>query len=165
MIYSDSQKFPDEVLAVLRVLDSKGFDYQVCAFDAPAHHARQAAALLNCPIGSIVKSLVFKVKSQNTYILVLVSGQNRADRKKLSKIVGEQIVNAQPDEVLTEIGYPVGAVPPFAVDFDFHPIIDQDLMSYKNLWASAGSGYILVKFESAILEDITGGWICDIKEN
>ena len=164
MINSGSKKFPDEVLAVLSVLDAKEFNYQVRAFEAPAHHAREAAALLDCPIGAIIKSLMFKTRGHDKYILVLVSGQNRADRKKLSKIIGEQVVKAQPDEVLIETGYPVGAVPPFAVDYNFQVIIDKELMSFQNLWASAGSGHILVSFESSNLKDLTGGWIFDIKE-
>lgn len=165
MIYKNTQKFPEEVRKVLEVLNSQDIDHQLRIFDAPAHHASEAAELLNCPLGAVVKSLIFSSKDQENIVLVLVSGQNRADRRKLSEIIGHQVYPAKPDKVLSETGYPVGAVPPFGEGIDLPVIIDQDLMTFQNLWASAGSAHILVNFESSILRQITGGSVSDIKEN
>lgn len=164
MIFKNTQKFPEEVSKVLEVLNSQDMDHQVRVFDTPAHHAREAAELLNCPLGAVVKSLVFASKDQEKFVLVLVSGQNRADNQKLSKITGFGVLPAKPERVLALTGYPVGAVPPFGADLELPVIIDQDLMTYQNLWASAGSPHILVNFESVILKKITGGQIGDIKE-
>jgi prolyl-tRNA editing enzyme YbaK/EbsC (Cys-tRNA(Pro) deacylase) len=152
VIFKNTQKFPEEVSKVLEVLNSQDMDHQVRVFDAPAHHAREAAELLNCPLGAVVKSLVFASKDQEKFVLVLVSGQNRADNQKLSKITGFGVLTAKPERVLALTGYPVGAVPPFGADLELPVIIDQDLMTYQNLWASAGSSHILVNFESVILK-------------
>lgn len=164
MIDIGTRKFPEEVLAVFKVLDTNDCDYKVRVFEAPAHHAREAAALVGSSLGAIVKSLVFTNEGHDKYFLILVSGQNRADRNKLSKIIKEQVVQAKPDEVLSETGYPVGAVPPFGLNPDFPVFVDEDLMAFERLWASAGSANTLVNFESVILEDIYDGRICDIKE-
>ena len=158
------REFPEKVLTVLEVLETRGFEYQVRSFEAPAHHAREAADLLDCPIGAIVKSLVFRIKDQEKYVLVLVSGQNRADRNKLSKFVGGKVVPAKPGKVLSITGYPVGAVPPFGLKADLPVIIDEDLMAFEALWASGGSAFTLVNFESGIIEKVTGGRIYDIKK-
>jgi prolyl-tRNA editing enzyme YbaK/EbsC (Cys-tRNA(Pro) deacylase) len=160
----DTRRFPEAVLRVLKVLDSFDCDYQVRSFNEPAHHAREAAELLNSPLGAIVKSLVFKLEGQEKYILVLVSGQNRVARKKITKTIGEQIVKAKPGEVLSITGYYVGAVPPFWFNNDLPVIIDEDLLMFHELWSSAGSAHILLNFKSSILKRIPGGQICDIKE-
>lgn len=159
-----NDEFTDGVLRVLEILDSYNCEYQLRTFDEPAHHAKEAADLLGCSIGAVVKSLIFASMDQENFVLVLVSGQNRADKKKLVEIIGQQISPARPDKVHAFTGYPVGAVPPFGKNFDFPVIIDQDLMAYPSLWASAGSPHILVNFKSGILQEITGGQICDIKE-
>jgi len=163
MIDIGTRKFPEEVLAVFKVLDTNDCDYKVRVFEAPAHHAREAAALVGSSLGAIVKSLVFTNEGHDKYFLILVSGQNRVDKRKLSKIVGEKVFPANPDKVLLVTGYPVGAVPPFGLNPDFPVIVDEELMSIERLWASAGSAYTLVNFESVILEDIYDGWICNIK--
>ena len=75
------QEFPERVKKVLGFLDSNECDYRVRVVETPAHHARQAAELLNCPLGAIVKSLVFKVRGGHKFFLVLVSGPNRASQK------------------------------------------------------------------------------------
>ena len=163
-MHADDFQFPDGVLIVLEVLDSHDCEYQLRTVEKPAHHAKEAADLLGCPLGAVVKSLIFTSKYQDNFVLVLVSGQNRADKKKLEEIIGQQISPAKPDKVLAFTGYSIGAVPPFGKDFDFPVIIDQDLMAHSSLWASAGSPHILVNFESSILKEITGGKIFDIKE-
>lgn len=158
------QEFPGSVLRVLEFLDKYGFEYNVRSFETPAHHAGDAAELLRCPIGAVVKSLVFVSRDQNNFVLVLVSGQNRADSRKLTKLIGHEVLPAKPKDVFSITGYPVGAVPPFGVVSKLPVIIDQDLMKFQYLWSSAGSAHYLVNFESTVLKKITGGKICDIKE-
>jgi prolyl-tRNA editing enzyme YbaK/EbsC (Cys-tRNA(Pro) deacylase) len=112
----------------------------------------------------VVKSLVFASKDQEKFVLVLVSGQNRADNQKLSKITGFGVLPAKPERVLALTGYPVGAVPPFGFGTDFPAIIDEDLLDFQDIWASAGSENFLVKFQSSLLAKITGGKVSKIKE-
>ncbi len=161
----DSRQIPEKVLRVLEVLESLACDYKLRTFETPAHHAKQAAELLECHLGAVVKSLVFEVNAHESFLLVLVSGQNRVDGGKLSKIVGDKVFPAKPDRVLLTTGYPVGAVPPFGLTRRLPVIIDNDLLEFEYLWASAGSKNTLVKFKSSILSDITGGRVCDIKED
>ena len=164
MISLDNKEYPEKVINVLKVLDSYDCDYQVRTFEEPAHHAKQAAALLNCPLGAVVKSLVFGIEGQEKYLLILVSGQNKVYRRKLAKIIGKQVYPAKPEKVLSVTGYPVGAVPPFGLRADLPVIIDEDLMNFQNLWASAGSVNALVKFQSSIMDQITNGKVYDIKK-
>jgi len=164
VISSNFGDFPDNVNIVLGVCNKFGFSYGIRAFNQGAHHAEQAARLLRCSLGAVVKSLVFETKSQAAFILVLVSGQNRVDSEALSEIIGSKVYPAKPEKVLTLTGYPVGAVPPFGIDGDPLVIIDADLLSYQDVWAAAGSVKHPMGFKSKWLPRLTQGDVYDIKD-
>jgi prolyl-tRNA editing enzyme YbaK/EbsC (Cys-tRNA(Pro) deacylase) len=75
--------------------------------------AEAAAAAVDAPLGSIVKSLIFL--ADGLPLLVLVAGDRRADIKQLRAQLGlskRQLRIAQPEEVLSHTGFEVGGVPP-----------------------------------------------------
>ena len=160
----DADHYPPNVLAVVKVLVENEIPYELRAFDAPARQASQAAGLVDCPLGAIVKSLVFEKTATGELMLVLVSGQNRADEHKLSTLVGEPVQPAKPEKVLAETGFVVGAVPPCGLDGIVETIIDADLMPYQNIWASAGAINTLMRIQPVDLYKLTGGRIEDIKQ-
>lgn len=119
--------------------------------------------MLGCPLGAIVKSLVFQRKASGELLLVLVSGKNRANTQILHQVVGEEVQPAKPQTVLAMTGYPVGAVPPIGLKGVAPVIMDAELMLYEHIWASAGSCNILVKINSKNLLKITDGLIETLK--
>lgn len=153
---------PEGVESVLTVLEENECPYQLRNFEQPAHHASQAAALLGCELGAVIKSLVFSSLDQDDLVLVLVSGKNRVDIQVLSKVLGRQVKPAQPRVVARQTGYPVGAVPPFGFENNFPVVIDEDLIRYPYLWASAGARNALVGLESKALLQLTQGRVCVI---
>lgn len=164
MISLENGKYPKGVHKIFDILDAYRCDYEVYTFEKPAHHARQAAKLVDCPLGAVVKSIVFKTYDDNNFFLVLISGNNRADSEKLRQIIGSKVHPANPRDVKVSTGYPVGSVPPFGFDADIDVIIDADLMANESLWASAGSENVLIRFSPTTLLDITGVNVCDIKQ-
>jgi Cys-tRNA(Pro) deacylase len=157
-------KFPREVQLILSLLEEKKIKYQLRIFKEPAHHASEAADLLGCPLGAVVKSLVFQKDSTGEVFIVLVSGGNRVDIKKLSAYVGEGAHPASPQEVKQQTGYPVGAVPPFGISGALPVFIDEDLQGYDLVWGSAGTVNILLGIAPGDLQYISGGQIVIIKE-
>ncbi len=157
-------KFPREVQPILSLLEEKGIKYQLRIFKEPAHHASEAADLLGCPLGAVVKSLVFQKNSTGEAFLVLVSGENRVDLEKLSAYVGEGVHPASPQDVKQQTGYPVGAVPPFGLAGAFPVYIDEDLHGYDLVWSSAGAVNILLGIAPGDLKELSGGQIENIKE-
>lgn len=155
---------PEKVKDVLGVLIGFGYRYDLRFFDQGAYHAHQAAKLLKCPLGAVVKSLVFIIEGKSEFVLVLASGQNRVDIKSVSNIIGGKVFPAKPESVLAMTGFPVGAVPPFGIEGDSTIIIDSDLFSFQDVWAAAGSANYLMGFESMWLPQLTQGNVCDIKE-
>jgi hypothetical protein len=115
MKISDSADYSKGVHAVLNTLDLNQVPFQIREFDVPAHHASQAADLLDCPLGAVVKSLVFQRIETESMVLVLVSGKNRVNIQALTDIVGQPVRPANPEDVLNFTGYPVGSVPPIGL--------------------------------------------------
>jgi Cys-tRNA(Pro) deacylase len=164
MDLSNEIHIPQGVNQVLSLLEQNQTAYQIRLFKEPAHHASEAADLLGCPLGAIVKSLVFQKDSTREILLVLVSGKNRVDLDKLGDLVVERIHPASPQEVKKKTGYPVGAVPPFSMLGDFSVFIDEDLMDQNLVWSSAGAVNILLGMSPVDLKNLSGGSVEMIKE-
>ena len=147
---------------LLTILEEEFIPYQLRKFDKPAHHASQAAGLLDCPLGAVVKSLVLTCSEGGQFLIALVSGKNMVDLDRLSKIVDVQIILANPKEVFQLTGFEVGAVPPFGVEGDHRTFIDEDLLAYEYVWAAAGSQQALIRMTPADLRRITQGLVVRI---
>ena len=158
MIFDDYKNFPLKVQENLAQLEEMGFQYQIKVFKDPAHRASQAAELLACELGAVVKSLVFLINAKDL-LLVLVSGENRVDITQLKHIVGQEITQATPADVKKLTGYTVGSVPPFGIPGDFRVIIDRDLTNHSFVWAAAGSAHVLIRITPKDLQTLSGGMV------
>ena len=141
--------------SVLKVLIENRVPYELRTFESPARQASQAAELLGCPMGAIVKSLVFQRQASGELLMVLVSGKNRADIQKMNQLIATEVRPAKPKTVLAFTGYPVGAVPPFGIKGHFPVIMDGDLLDYEHVWASAGAENMLMELNSSDLQRLT----------
>src|SRR5712691_2364221 len=93
-------------------LRAGGFDCRVIEFAESTRTAQEDAQRAGCALGQIVKSLIFKGQQSGKPILVLTSGSNRVDEKRISAYAGEAIGRADPDFVRTVTGFAIGGVPP-----------------------------------------------------
>lgn len=141
--------------SVLQVLSENAVSYELRIFEGPAHRASQAADLLGCPLGAIVKSLVFEKQASGDLLMVLVSGKNRADSQILHQVLGEEVQPAKTKTILDLTGYPVGAVPPIGLKGAYPVIMDVDLMNYAYVWASAGTENMLMCLDPNALQRLT----------
>jgi len=157
--------FPDSVRAVIKFLDQAGISFQVRTFEEPAQRAAQAARLLGCPLGAVVKSLIFQGKQTGELLLVLVSGANRADAQCLSTFFGQETNPAHPRVVEFSTGYPVGAVPPVGFSKQPQTLMDQDLMDYPVVWASAGAVHTMIGMAPENLVQVSQAQIMAIRED
>jgi Cys-tRNA(Pro) deacylase len=163
MNIADEREVPDGVKRVISIVHQSNVSYQLHSFEKPAHHASEAADLLQCPLGAVVKSLVFRGDATGEMVLVLVSGENRADTGLVNSLVGQPVRPAAPEDVFTETGFPVGAVPPFGLNGKYRTIIDADLMTYDRVWGSAGSAKILLGITPQDLQKLSKGSVECIK--
>ena len=124
------------VQAALRAL---GLDAEVRELDASTRTAPEAARAVGCPLGAIVKSLVFRGARSGEPILVLVSGDNRADEARLEAALGEPAARADADWVREVTGYAIGGIPPVGHPRPLRTLVDRDLSRFGVVWAAAGT--------------------------
>jgi len=79
------------------LLTSEGFGCKVIEAAESTRTAQEAADRAGCLLGQIIKSLIFKGKTSHKPILVLTSGANRVDEKRISEYAGESIIRADAD--------------------------------------------------------------------
>ncbi len=138
-------------------LISHGLTCQVLELPSTTRTAQEAAQTISCQVGQIVKSLVFMGKQTQKPILVVASGSNRVNEKKLSKLVSEPIKRANADFVREKTGFAIGGVPPVGHSEPLETFIDEDLLKYQTLWAAAGTPNAVFKLTPNDLKIITKG--------
>ena len=143
----------------------KDFDQslEVIILENSARTAQDAATALNCKVGAIVKSLLFK--AENTFVLCLVAGDKRCSLNKLKKIKDKKDISmASPEEVKTQTGYTIGGVSPVGHLEKIEIIIDNSLERFNELFAAAGHPNCVFKINFNDIQEITNGKIEDIIE-
>lgn len=144
-------------------LRARGFCNQVVEFAASTRTSAEAAAAVGCTVEQIAKSLVFVGKNSGEALLVIASGGNRVDEKKVQALVGEKIARADADFVRTQTGFVIGGVPPLGHERPLRTLIDADLLAYTEIWAAAGHPNAVFRLTPDELVQMTGGVVADVK--
>jgi prolyl-tRNA editing enzyme YbaK/EbsC (Cys-tRNA(Pro) deacylase) len=147
--------------SAVRVQQMLGPRYQVVEFDASTATAAEAAAAVGAGVGQIAKSLVFRRKTGRP-VLVVASGANRVDERKVGAILGEKIERADADFVRENTGFAIGGVPPVGHVVTPAVLLDQDLQAFEVIWAAAGTPNAVFRLRPADLTALTGGRFVDI---
>ncbi len=143
----------------------KEFDetLSVTELENTARTAVDAAKSLNCEVGAIVKSLLFK--NGDNYFLCLVSGDKRCSLNKLKKFFNSKDLSmASPNDVKEQTGYTIGGVSPVGHTNSLQILVDSSLNRFKDLFAAAGHPNCIFKINFDDLIKITNGSIEDIIE-
>lgn len=151
------------VAKVQQALHDLGIAAEVVTFSESTRSAQDAADTIGCSVAQIVKSLIFRGKTSQRPILVLASGVNRVDEKKIAALVGEPIERADADFVRSATGYAIGGVPPLAHAQALTAFIDEDLLQYAELWAAAGSPNSVFKLSPDDLSRLSDGRMAVVK--
>ena len=143
----------------------KDFDQslKVIVLDKSARTAQDAATALDCNVGAIVKSLLFK--TNDSFILCLVAGDKRASLSKIKKIINKKDVSmANPEDVKSQTGYTIGGVSPIGHLKQIEIIIDNSLERFNELFAAAGHPNCVFKINFTNIQKITNGKVENITE-
>jgi len=147
---------------VQQVLEKSGFSLQVVELPNSTRTAVEAAQAVGCQVGQIVKSLVFKSKRTERPILVIASGVNRVNEKRIEELIGEPLGKADADFVRQQTGFAIGGVPPVGHAQPLETFIDQDLLQYSQVWAAAGTPHAVFELNPTDLPVLTGGRVISI---
>lgn len=153
---SSAQKVQDAI-------KNLGYDYEVIEFEDSTRTALEAAERVGCEVGQIVKSLVFQGKNSGEPILILTSGANRVDVKRIKAHAAEKIRRADPAFVHERSGYAIGGIPPLGHLNPLKTYIDEDLLQYEKIWAAAGTPNAVFEMEADELPKMTGGQVIAVK--
>lgn len=144
-------------------LSERGMSLQVVELPASTRTANEAAQAIGCSVGQIVKSLVFKAKRSGRPVLVIASGVNRVDERKIEALIGEPLGKADADFVRQQTGFVIGGVPPVGHSQPLLTYVDADLLTYSEIWAAAGTPHAVFRLTPQELQALTGGEVVYLK--
>jgi len=148
---------------IQNLLNELGYEYMVVEHAESTRTAQEAADRAGCELGQIVKSLIFRGKTSGKPILVLTSGPNRVNEKRISEYAGESIGKADADFVRVVTGFAIGGVPPLGHAEKMDTYLDEDFLQYVSIWAAAGTPNAIFQLKTEDLQKMTGGKIVSIK--
>ena len=143
----------------------KDFDesQNIIALEPSARTALEAASSLDCEVGAIVKSLLFK--TENSYTLCLVAGDKRASLNRIKKALKIKDASmASAEDVKNITGYTIGGVSPIGHLKKIEILIDKSLSRFNLLFAAAGHPNCVFKIDFTNLKKITNGVTEEITE-
>jgi prolyl-tRNA editing enzyme YbaK/EbsC (Cys-tRNA(Pro) deacylase) len=144
-------------------LDALGLRRSVIELPVEARTSQQAADAVGVGVGQIAKSLVFMV--DGAPIMVIASGVNRVDERKLATLAGGKVRRADADTVKKATGYTIGGVPPFGHDTALRLWIDEDLLGHDLIYAAGGVPECIFPLTPEELLRATGGTVADVRES
>ena len=157
-------KLKDSAQRVQAALDASGIALQVREFPASTKTSQEAAVAVGCDVAQIAKSMIFRAAASDRSVLVLASGANRVDEKKVAALLGEKIERATPDFVRAKTGFAIGGVPPVGHVEPPVVLIDEDLLRLAELWAAAGTPNAVFRLTPAELQQLTGGQVAAVRQ-
>lgn len=151
---------PQKVQEALKAL---GLANQVVELQSTTRTSADAAQAVGCRVEQIAKSIVFRAKQTDKPILVIASGPNRVNEKRIEELISEPLGKADADYVRKHTGFVIGGVPPIGHLEKLEIFIDEDLLKYEEIWAAAGSPNAVFKLTPSALVQMTGGRVISIK--
>jgi len=146
----------ESVQRVVKVLNNFDASLKVEVLNSSARTAKDAATSLNCEVGAIVKSLL--LRTDDNFILCLVSGDKRCSLNKVKKILNKKDVSmAEAEQVKSQTGFSIGGVSPVAHLNRIKILIDSSLSRYENVYAAAGHPNSIFKIGYKQLIELTKG--------
>ena len=148
---------------VQTILQEYKLELKVIEFRELTRTSQEAARTIGCEVGQIAKTLIFKGKTTGKPICIIASGKNRVDEKKIVQHLGEEIEKPDAEYVQKHTGFAIGGVPPIGYGLEIKPLIDEDLMAYKEIWAAAGTPYSVFRLTPNDLQLMTQGIVANIR--
>ncbi len=149
---------------VQALLDAVGLGLTVVEHAGSTRTSEDAAAAIGCAVAEIAKSLIFRARTSGVPVLVVASGTNRVDEKKVAALIGEKVERATPDFVREKSGYAIGGVPPLGHAEPPLVLIDEDLLGFETIWAAAGTPNAVFRLTPDQLVSLTGGRVADVRK-
>ncbi|WXK34306.1 hypothetical protein IHE32_11595 [Mycetohabitans rhizoxinica] len=103
---------PDTARRVASLLRAQGHDNPIVMLPSSGKTSVEAAAGLGCLVAQIAKSIIFRRVDDDAPVLVVASGINRVDERKVAARVGHPraVFNSSPPPLVKLTGAPMADV-------------------------------------------------------
>ncbi len=145
------------------ILTQSGAPYQIHEH-APSVTFQDAKDYLNFPLDRLLKTIAFRVK-HGPWVLAVVQGAERVDYKKLAAHLGisrGNLIRLAPEQVVSELGYPIGAVAPFPTNPQTKVVFDSRILTLGSVFCGTGRNDRTLEIESHALVHLSGGSLAPI---
>lgn len=153
----------DSAQRVQDQLSAAGYTNAVVELPDSTRTALEAAEAIGCAMAQIAKSIIFRLHTADSPLLVVASGINRVNEQTLSKRVGDTLGKADAEFVRQRTGFVIGGVPPLGHAEVIATIIDEDLLQFETIWAAAGHPKAVFQLTPHQLVEMTHGHVMAIK--
>ena len=160
MMASDAGLDPTNLEDFMRENEIPG---EILHLDVPTPTVEAAAAAVGTGPESIVKSLLFTIRDE--FVLGITCGPAHIDRRAIAAHFGvgrKKVKLADPQTVLGETGYQVGAMPPFGHYSPLNTLIDHRVLEKDEIYAGGGSDQTLLRIAPSTILDVTQGQVLDL---
>ena len=157
---SDISLGPTQLASYMQV---KGISGEILELHVPTPTVEAAAAAVGCESDQIVKSLLFFVRGEP--VLAITSGPAHIERRAIAahyQVGRKKVKLADPQTVLEETGFGVGAMPPFGHQVPLPTLIDQRVLDKEQVYAGGGSDQTLLRIAPQAILDATQGTVLDL---
>lgn len=148
---------------VQHFLIDNGFSCEVKELPDSTRTAEEAARAIGCDVAQIAKSLIFIDKATGNPILVIASGANQVDIKKIEHFKGLQLLKADGKFVKERVGFAIGGIPPVGHNEKMMTFLDPTLKNYDWIWAAAGTPFAVFRLSSNEIQKMTEGEFVELK--
>src|SRR5215217_8207775 len=132
-------------------LEKLNIPHQVFVHQTPVLSFEQAASDRNQRPEQIVRSILFQVRPEEFW-MVLMAGRDQVDWRKLRQLVKRSRVRmATEEEVLEVTGYRIGTVSPFGLRNPVKVLIDASVFKEKEISVGSGVRHTAIIMKSADL--------------
>ena len=167
MCGAELKTLPEGVQRIAALLQARNHAHAPVMLDDAARTAQQAADALGVSSGQIAKSIVFRRKLDDAAVLVVISGDQRVDEKKVEALVGggKRLGRADATFVKARTGFSIGGVAPLGHAAPVLTLIDASLFRFEELWAAAGHPHAVFKLSPQALAHLTQAEVADLAVN
>lgn len=149
---------------VERALHALGMPADIVEFGTSTRTSAEAAVAIGCEVAQIAKSVVFRGKTTDRCIIVIASGADRVDEKKLHAELGEKVARADAAFVRERTGFAIGGVAPVGHIGEVSVLVDRALWSLDPIWAAAGTPNAVFRLSADDLHRIPGIRVVDVRQ-
>jgi prolyl-tRNA editing enzyme YbaK/EbsC (Cys-tRNA(Pro) deacylase) len=158
-----SNGLSSSVQKVQDTLKALGFPNEVVELQSTTRTSADAARAVGCRVEQIAKSIIFQGGKTHKPVLVIASGPNRVNERRVAELIAEPLGKADAEYVRKKTGFVIGGVPPVGHLETPEIFIDEDLLQYEEIWAAAGSPNAVFRLTPSDLVKMTGGRVVSIK--